>query len=115
MTFYEIRHVSSAADAASDPNFQTVCDYLRVDQGDDDTMVWKCICSAYDYILAAVGEVDEDDATVTLLLCAITQDLYDHRELTQSEQQLKLRQGQTYQTIILQLQMKHSLSEEESS
>lgn len=89
-----------------------VKDYLRVDGEDDDQMVFSCVKAAYRYILDGVGEFDEDSPTAEMLLLAITQDLYDNRTLTESEQQWKMRQSYTYQSIILQLQMEKSLREE---
>ena len=84
---------------------QDICDYLRVDAGDDDAQVTNCALSALEYIESAVGQYDTSSNKAFMLLCALSQDMYDHRELTQSEQQLKLRQSYTYQSIILQLQM----------
>ena len=89
-----------------------ICDYLRVDLGDDDAQVTACANAALDYIAAAVGNYDTESSKAFMLLCALTQDMYDHRELTQSEQQLKLRQSYTYQSIILQLQQEYELSQE---
>ncbi|MBR1856159.1 MAG: phage gp6-like head-tail connector protein [Oribacterium sp.] len=92
-----------------------ICSYLRTDLGDDDEQVTNCATAALDYIVGAVGTYDSESSKAYMLLCAITQDLYDHRELTQSEQQLKLRQSYTYQTIILQLKLEYELSQEEGS
>ncbi len=91
-----------------------ICDYLRIDTGDDDTIVTADALAAIEYIESAVGTFNEDDPTAFLLLCALTQDFYDNRELMQSEQQLKKRQEYTYQSIILQLRMKYELSQDGS-
>lgn len=92
-----------------------ICDYLRVDVGDDDTIVTQDALAAIEYIESAVGEFNADDSTAVLLMYALTQDFYDNRELMQSEQQLKKRQEYTYQSIILQLRMKYESRQEESS
>ncbi len=91
-----------------------ICDYLRIDTGDDDTIVTQDALAAIEYIESAVGEFNQDDSTAILLMYALTQDFYDNRELMQSEQQLKKRQEYTYQSIILQLRMKYESKQEES-
>ena len=91
-----------------------ICDYLRIDTGDDDTIVAQDALAAIEYIESAVGEFNKDDSTAVLLMYALTQDFYDNRELMQSEQQLKKRQEYTYQSIILQLRMKYESKQEES-
>lgn len=88
-------------------NLQCICDYLRVDIGDDDSMVTQSALAALEYIDSAVGSFNPDDSTAILLFYALTQDFYDNRELMQSEQQVKKRQEFTYQSIILQLRMKY--------
>ncbi len=92
-----------------------ICNYLRIDVGDDDTIVTQDALAAIEYIESAVGEFNQDDSTALLLMYALTQDFYDNRELMQSEQQLKKRQEYTYQSIILQLRMKYESRQEESS
>ena len=64
-----------------------------------------------DYIRSAVGEYDDMDPTAQILLAAIVQNMYDNRELMQSEQQMKKRIEYTFQSIILQLQVKYSMEE----
>ena len=86
--------------------------YLRIDGDDDDAIVIRCALSSYRYIEDSVGEFDPDQPTAVMLLYAIAQDLYDNRELMQSEQQVKKRQEYTYQSIILQLKMKYELKQE---
>jgi uncharacterized phage protein (predicted DNA packaging) len=92
-------------------NLDKIKQYLRID-GDDDAIVIRCALSSYRYIEDSVGEFDPDQPTAVMLLYAITQDLYDSRELMQSEQQVKKRQEYTYQSIILQLKMKYELKQE---
>ncbi|MDQ0153538.1 putative phage protein (predicted DNA packaging) [Moryella indoligenes] len=86
---------------------QEVKDYLRVDCDDDDALIEKLIAAAKEYIVSAVGAYDEADSTAKILLAAIVQDMYDNRELMQSEQQIKRRIEYLYQSMILQLQLKH--------
>jgi len=86
-----------------------VKNYLRVDCDDENQLIIRLIETAKEYIKSAVGEYDEKDKTADLLLCALVQDMYDNRELMQSEQQLRKRIEYTYQSIILQLQLKLSL------
>lgn len=85
-------------------NFASILNYLRLEAGDDDAMVKTCAGAAITYIESAVGEFDKDSTTALMLMMAITQDFYDDRQLLQPEQQQKLRQLYTYQSIILQLQ-----------
>ena len=86
--------------------------YLRLDSYEDDPIVTSCLGAAKEYIKAAVGDFDSTDSRTLMLLFAITQDMYDNRTLTQSEQQQKLRQQWTYQSIILQLRMEYELRKE---
>ena len=65
-----------------------------------------------EYIKNAVGEYDDTNSTANILLAAAVQNMYDNRELMQSEQQLKKRMEYTFQSIILQLQMRYSMKEE---
>lgn len=80
MTWAELREAATT-DVASDDNFTLLCDYLRITPGDDDALVLTCFKAAYDYLKKAVGNVKEDDSTVTLALAAIMQKFYDDREL----------------------------------
>ena len=86
--------------------------YLRLDSYEDDAIIKTCISAAKEYIASAVGAYDGTDDTERMLLYALVQDMYDNRTLTQSEQQQKLRQQWTYQSIILQLRMKYELKKE---
>ena len=88
---------------------ETVKDYLRVDGDDDDGLISLMMETAKEYIVSAVGEYDEEDKTANLLLCAIVQNLYDNRELMQSDIQQRKAIEYTFKSIILQLQMKKAL------
>lgn len=88
---------------------ETVKDYLRVDGDDDDGLISLMMETAKEYIVSAVGEYDEEDKTANLLFCAIVQNLYDNRELMQSDIQQRKAIEYTFKSIILQLQMKKAL------
>ena len=86
--------------------------YLRVDGDDEDGLLMRMKAAAQEYIKSAVGRYDASDPTAELLLCAMVQDMYDHRQLMQSDVQEKKRIEYTYASMLLQLQMKHELREE---
>lgn len=88
---------------------ETVKDYLRVDDDDDDGLISLMMETAKEYIVSAVGEYDEEDKTANLLFCAIVQNLYDNRELMQSDIQQRKAIEYTFKSIILQLQLKKAL------
>lgn len=88
--------------------------YLRVDGDDDDNLIQTMIDAGQEFIKSAVGEYDDTDMTARILLLAVVQNMYDNRELMQSEQQVKKRIENTFQSIILQLQMKYSIKQEEA-
>jgi len=83
--------------------------YLRVDWDAEDALILDMMGIAKEYIVSAVGEFDEKDPTARLLLMAMVQDMYDNRELMQSDIQQKKSFQYPYRSIILQLQMKHEL------
>ena len=68
-----------------------------------------------EYIRSAVGEYDDTDKTANILLAAIVQNMYDNRELMQSDQQVKKRIEYTFQSMILQLRLKYELKQEEEA
>ena len=88
---------------------ETVKDYLRVDGDDDDGLISWMMETAKEYIVSAVGEYDEEDKTANLLFCAIVQNLYDNRELMQSDIQQRKAIEYTFKSIILQLQLNKAL------
>ena len=85
---------------------EKVKDYLRVDGDDDDSIIQTMMEAAKEYIVSAVGEYDEKDKTAKILFCAIVQNMYDNRELMQSDIQQKKAIEYTFKSMILQLQMK---------
>lgn len=88
---------------------EQVKDYLRVDGDDDDNIIQVMMEAAKEYIISAVGEYDEEDKTAKILFCAIVQNMYDNRELMQSDIQQRKRIEYTFGSIILQLQIKKEL------
>ena len=88
--------------------------YLRIDGDEEDDLLRTMIDAGKEFIRSAVGEYDDTDSTAQILLAAVVQNMYDNRELMQSEQQVKKRIEYTFQSMILQLQMKYSLKQEEA-
>lgn len=88
---------------------EQVKDYLRVDGDDDDNIIRTMMEAAKEYIVSAVGEYDEEDKTAKILFCAIVQNMYDNRELMQSDIQQKKAIEYTFKSMILQLQMKKAI------
>ena len=88
---------------------EQVKDYLRVDGDDDDSIIQTMMEAAKEYIVSAVGEYDEKDKTAKILFCAIVQNMYDNRELMQSDIQQKKAIEYTFKSMILQLQMKKAI------
>lgn len=91
---------------------EKVKEYLRVDGDDEDDLIKVMMEAAKEYIISAVGEYNEDDRTANVLFAAMVQNMYDNRELMQSDQQMKKRIEYTFQSMILQLQLKKNLREE---
>ena len=85
---------------------EEVKDYLRVDSDDEDTQITSMMEAAKRFIVEAVGSFDEEDALVVMLAKAVVQNMYDHRELTQSDQQQKKGIETMFRSIIRQLQAK---------
>ena len=88
---------------------EQVKDYLRVDGDDDDSIIQTMMEAAKEYIVSAVGEYDKEDKTAKILFCAIVQNMYDNRELMQSDIQQKKAIEYTFKSMILQLQMKKAI------
>ena len=88
--------------------------YLRIDGDEGDSLLRTMIDAGKEFIRSAVGEYDDTDSTAQVLLAAVVQNMYDNRELMQSEQQVKKRIEYTFQSMILQLRMKYGLKQEEA-
>ncbi len=87
-------------------------EYLRIDGDDEDGLLRRLEKAAREYIASAVGVYDETDPTAEQLLSVMVQDMYDHRQLMQSDVQEKKRMQYTYGSLLLQLQMKYESREE---
>ncbi|WP_314639610.1 head-tail connector protein [Stomatobaculum longum] len=87
-------------------------EYLRIDGDDEDGLLRRLEKAAREYIASAVGVYDETDPTAEQLLGVMVQDMYDHRQLMQSDVQEKKRMQYTYGSLLLQLQMKYEAREE---
>lgn len=87
-------------------------EYLRIDGDDEDGLLRRLEKAAREYIASAVGVYDETDPTAEQLLGVMVQDMYDHRQLMQSDVQEKKRIQYTYGSLLLQLQMKYESREE---
>ena len=94
---------------------EDIKEYLRVDGDDEDNLISMMMEAGKEYIRSAVGEYDDTDKTANILLAAITQNMYDNRELMQSDQQVKKRIEYTFQSMILQLRLKHEMKQEEET
>ncbi len=95
---------STLAEVKADGKLDELKNYLRIDGDYDDAAVFMCVKAAYQYIVDAVGAVNEASPTAIILMYAITQDFYENRELMQMDIQQRKRQQYMYQSVILQLQ-----------
>ena len=86
--------------------------YLRVDWSDEDDLIQGLMDTAREYIVSAVGAFDDTDPAARLLLLVMVQDMYDNRELMQSDIQQKKSFLYTYRSMILQLKLKYELKKE---
>ncbi len=95
-------------------DLEDIKNYLRIDGDEEDGLLRTMIDAGKEFIRSAVGEYDDTDSTAQVLLAAVVQNMYDNRELMQSEQQVKKRIEYTFQSMILQLRMKYGLKQEEA-
>lgn len=106
MTWAEFLTATTAEKLASG-KLEPIADYLKIDMGDDDTVLIACVTAAVRYIIAAVGVFPDGDESAELLLSAITQNFYESRELMQMDIQQRKRMEYTYGSILLQLQLQY--------
>ena len=92
-------------------DLEDIKNYLRIDGDEEDGLLRTMIDAGKEFIRSAVGEYDDTDSTAQVLLAAVVQNMYDNRELMQSEQQVKKRIEYTFQSMILQLRMKYGLKQ----
>ena len=95
-------------------DLEDIKNYLRIDGDEEDGLLRTMIDAGKEFIRSAVGEYDDTDSTAQVLLAAVVQNMYDNREMMQSEQQVKKRIEYTFQSMILQLRMKYGLKQEEA-
>ena len=72
-------------------DLEDIKNYLRIDGDEEDGLLRTMIDAGKEFIRSAVGEYDDTDSTAQVLLAAVVQNMYDNRELMQSEQQVKKR------------------------
>lgn len=88
--------------------------YLRIDSNDEDDVLRLMMGAAENYIVNSVGDFDKEDPQAKILFAAIVQDMFDNRELMQSEQQMKKRMEWLYASSILQLRLKYEIGQEDA-
>lgn len=88
--------------------------YLRIDSNDEDDVLRLMMGAAENYIVNSVGVFDKEDQQAKILFAAIVQDMFDNRELMQSEQQMKKRMEWLYASSILQLRLKYEIAQEDA-
>lgn len=98
---------ATRADKLASGKLEPIADYLKIDMGDDDTVLIMCATAALRYIIASVGLFPDGDESAEMLLAAMTQNFYESRELMQMDIQQKKRIEYTFGSILLQLQMQY--------
>ncbi len=78
--------------------------YLRIDFDDDDELLELIASAARDYIIGAVGSYNEKDPLMLLLLCCLTQEMYDKRSYTVTA---GIKRSHSVCGMVLQLQTKY--------
>ena len=111
MTWEEFLETTKEQALASG-KLEHIAEYLKIDLGDDDTVLINCVKAAVGYIVAAVGRFPDDDPKAELLLCAITEDVYENRELMQMDIQQHKTIEYAYASMILQLQLEYDTWED---
>lgn len=99
---------------ANDSKMEAARRYLRLDSTDDDVTLFFCMKAAVSYVISAVSAMPDGNPRADMLVMAMTQDLYDNRELMQSDIQQKKAFDFKYRSIILQLQCEVDLKEGEA-
>ena len=83
--------------------------FLRIDSDEDISMYIDMACS---YIKESVGAIDETDTLTRYLIGILTQEFYDNRVLTMEQAKDQVRY--MAHSILLQLQLRQQLKEEEN-
>ena len=67
MTWADFLEASTAEKLASG-KLEPIAEYLKIDMGDDDTVLIACVTAAVRYIIASVGVFPDGDESAELLL-----------------------------------------------
>ena len=86
--------------------------FLKVDFDDDDTIIKLMADAATDYINAAVGNCNYEDARVRLLALVIITELYEKRSYSVEKAGVKAQY--TIRSIIAQLQAEQEMTDDEA-
>ena len=86
--------------------------FLKVDFDDDDNIIELMADVATDYINAAVGSCNYDDARVRLLALVIITELYEKRSCSVEKAGVKAQY--TIRSIIAQLQAEQEMTDDEA-
>lgn len=76
--------------------------YLRIDIDDDDATLRLIIDAARKYVEKQIGECNEEDPRVKMLLLAVIANMYENRMLTTSKPETE---SYVVKIMIMQLQM----------
>lgn len=86
--------------------------FLKVDFDDDDSIISLTADAAEQYITAAVGSCNYDDARVRILALAIITELYEKRSYSVEKAGVKAQY--TIRSIIAQLQAEQEMTDDET-
>lgn len=86
--------------------------FLKVDFDDDDSIISLTADAAEQYITAAVGSCNYDDARVRILALVIITELYEKRSYSVEKAGVKAQY--TIRSIIAQLQAEQEMTDDET-
>ena len=90
-----------------------VKNYIRVDTDDDDEYIELLIDVARDYVKNAVGECDEENPRVKLLMINLIATLYEKRQYTINDKDEKVQYA--LKSMLTQLQIENLIESEENN
>ena len=90
-----------------------VKNYIRVDTDDDDEYIELLLEVARDYVKNAVGEFDEDNPRVKLLMINLIATLYEKRQYTINDKDENVQYA--LKSMLTQLQIENLIESEESN
>ena len=85
-----------------------VKEYIRVDSDDDDNYIKFLLKVAEKYVIGEIGECNQSDERVQMLMLGIIATMYEKRALTFDK---KDGLQYTFNTIIMQLQMERGTND----